>query len=310
MKRDSEPTHSLMRLGRRIVSRVMRMSPVEEVDSEFDFHVEMRVRDNLGRGMSWKEARADAVERFGDLDRVKAVCRDIAERREAKKAWRDWIAGWTQDVRFAFRQIRKRPGFALLAILTLTIGIGANTAVFSVVNGVLLRPLPFTDAGRLVGLYNRYLPESGYDWPQFPLSLPEVLDYRDQTEAMASVGYHRWYTGDWCHLSVSTCGEQPVPARCPVLLREAWERVVEEVLLNGVVQRFGRTVLTMRLSKLLDLENSDILTVDAAMKKASTWLPGHDQSAALNVPMPEPDELEKDIAALETFRLAIEKRRK
>lgn len=93
------------------------------------------------------------------------------------------------------------------------------------------------------------------------------------------------------------------------LLREAWERAVEEVLLNAVVLRFGREVQTKRLEKLLDLQASDIRTVDAAMTKCSALLPGHDQPPGVNVSMPGPDELSKDVEQLESWRQAIVKRR-
>ena len=95
-----------------------------------------------------------------------------------------------QDLRFTF-QFRRHPGYATVCVLTLAIAIGANTAVFSVLDGVLLQPLPYPEPDRLVRLLNRYLPESGYDVPRFPLSLAEILDYREQAEALQSVGYYQ-----------------------------------------------------------------------------------------------------------------------
>ena len=79
-----------------------------------------------------------------------------------------------QDVRFALRLIRRQPSYALFVVLTLAIGIGANTAVFSVVNGVLLKPLPFAESDRLVAIWGRFDPESGFDFPQFVLSIPST----------------------------------------------------------------------------------------------------------------------------------------
>ena len=73
---------------------------------------------------------------------------------------------------FALRQMGRNPGFAAVVVLTLGLAIGANSAVFSVVNGVLLRPLPFEEPERLVSLWTRYLPSSGLDIPQFALSPP------------------------------------------------------------------------------------------------------------------------------------------
>ena len=95
--------------------------------------------------------------------------------------------GFVQDFRHALRSLRRQPGFSLFVIATLAVGIGANTAVFSVVNGVLLRPLPFAESDRLVAVWGRFDPESGFDFPQFSLSAPEFLDYRTATKAMEDV---------------------------------------------------------------------------------------------------------------------------
>ena len=104
-----------------------------------------------------------------------------------------WLDDLARDLAFGWRTLRRSPGFAAVAVLTLTIAIGANTAVFSVVNGILLQPLPYHAPDDLVALYDRYIPESGLDIPQMPMSLPEVLDYRDQARAVAQVGYFRVY---------------------------------------------------------------------------------------------------------------------
>ena len=92
-----------------------------------------------------------------------------------------------QDFRYAARMLRRQPGFAAFVVLTLAIGIGANTAVFSVVNGVLLKPLPFPESDRLVSVIGRFDPESGFNFPEFPLSGPEFVDYRAESKAMEDV---------------------------------------------------------------------------------------------------------------------------
>jgi len=93
------------------------------------------------------------------------------------------------------------------------------------------------------------------------------------------------------------------------LLREAWERAVEEVLLNGLVERYRPSVQTQRLAKLSDITDADCQTVDIAMTKCSTWLPGHDQAAAARAPVPTATELKTDIEALETWVKSVRKRR-
>ena len=92
-----------------------------------------------------------------------------------------------QDARFALRLLRRQPLYALFVVATLAVGIGAVTAVFSVVNGVLLRPLPYDRPDELVGVRTYFHPESGFDFPDFPMSPPEYLDYRNASRALAGV---------------------------------------------------------------------------------------------------------------------------
>jgi putative ABC transport system permease protein len=97
------------------------------------------------------------------------------------------MTGFVQDARYAVRLLRRQPAFALFVILTLAIGVAANAAVFSVVNGVLLRPLPFEDSDRLVAIWGRFDPESGFNFPQFVLSNPEYLDYKNHSRAVGEM---------------------------------------------------------------------------------------------------------------------------
>lgn len=94
------------------------------------------------------------------------------------------------------------------------------------------------------------------------------------------------------------------------LLREAWERALEEVLLNGIVERYRPSVQTQRLAMISDVTDEDCQALDVAMTKCSRWLPGHDQAAAARAPVPEPPELKDDIDALENWVAAIQKRRR
>ena len=92
-------------------------------------------------------------------------------------------------------------------------------------------------------------------------------------------------------------------------LREAWERGLEEVLLEGTVERFRESIQTLPIQRLSDIDEEDCKVLSAGMKKSSTWLPGHDQAAAVNAPIPPPQELEGDIRALEKWVERIRKRR-
>lgn len=112
-----------------------------DLDEELQFHLDARAHDNIVCGMSDQEAREDAARRFGN--------RTLAMERTLDADMLVWLETLWRDFAFACRGLRKNPGFTMIAVLVLALGIGANTAVFTVVNGVLLRPLPFREPSRL-----------------------------------------------------------------------------------------------------------------------------------------------------------------
>ncbi|MCA9739725.1 MAG: ABC transporter permease [Gemmatimonadetes bacterium] len=166
--------------------------PVErEVDEELAFHIAMRVRELTARGWSEEAARAEALRRFGDIERVKSTCRDLGRRRDGRMRRKRWWDETTQDLRFAVRQFRRDWSFAGVAALTLTLAIGATVAAFSVAWGVAVQPLPYPDADRIVDVWMRYLPPSGFDIPKFDLSGPEALDLAEETGSLEAVAFYR-----------------------------------------------------------------------------------------------------------------------
>jgi predicted permease len=142
-----------MTFGRSLRSRFWRGSVEAEVDNEFAFHVEMRVRELVERGMSPADARREAIRRFGDIHKVNAICRDLGRRRDKEMRRIEYVSELTQDVTFALRQLAHNPGFTIVAIVTLALGIGATAAIFSVVQSVILRPLPVPQPDRIVAIY-------------------------------------------------------------------------------------------------------------------------------------------------------------
>jgi len=168
--------------------RVVPPTVEKEVNEEFSFHVDMRVRELVEMGWDAGDARAKAIRRFGDIERVKADCRQLGTRRDVSMNRRLWWDEIVQDLGYALRQLRRAPSFAAITVLTLGIAIGANTAVFSVVNGVLLAPLPFPEPDELAVLWTRYLPESGFDIDKFSMSGPEYLDIHETSTALESSG--------------------------------------------------------------------------------------------------------------------------
>ena len=148
----------------------------QELDEELQYHVEQQTAENIRQGMTPREARATALRALGNIEFRKEQVRDTRGTRGIEE-----LSG---DVRFAFRTLRRAPGFALTVILTLALGIGANTAMFTVLRGTLLRPLPNRDGGRLV--YLRQTSQSALD-KNVSFSVPEVADFRAATKTLGSI---------------------------------------------------------------------------------------------------------------------------
>src|SRR3954464_2783833 len=126
-----------------------------DVGDEIRFHLDMRVNELVERGMTREEASREARRHLGDVAAIEAECRDVRAVRTRERGRREWARGLAMDLRFALRTLRTNAGFTLAAVFTLGLGIGAAAAVFAVVDGVLLRPLPYADPSRLTMIWLR-----------------------------------------------------------------------------------------------------------------------------------------------------------
>jgi predicted permease len=164
-----------------------RRRRTREIRAELADHVERRAAALMAAGYTKEGARAEAERRLGNASRVEEACMRIAERRRSRLRLAGWLEDTARDVRVAVRAYRRRPVLAGGVMLTIALAIGAATAVFSVVRGVLLAPLSYPRAHELYSVYTRYLPATGYDFEYFTISGPELVEYRAMTRAMAGV---------------------------------------------------------------------------------------------------------------------------
>jgi len=162
--------------GLRLRSVFRRGAVERELDEELQYHVEQQTAENVRNGMSPRDARNAALRAIGGLEFRKEQVRDTRGTR--------WLDEISSDLSFAFRSLRRARGFTLAVVVTLALGIGANTAMFTLLRGTLLRPLPNREGDRLV-----YLRQSapGSDQANISFSVPEVTDFRAEAKSLSSI---------------------------------------------------------------------------------------------------------------------------
>ncbi len=163
------------KLRLRFRSLFKRSRVEQELSDEVRFHLEKLIEERVAKGLTGEQARYAALRELGRIEQIKEECRDM--RRV------NYIENFIQDIRYGLRTLVKRPGFTSAAVIALALGIGANTAIFSVVNGVLLRSLPYRDPDHLVvvSLLDQKSRES------FPLCDADFLDWRAQNHVFSSI---------------------------------------------------------------------------------------------------------------------------
>ena len=144
-----------------------------ELDKELRYHVERQTEENIAAGMNAREAREAASRMFGGVSQIEEECREMRRTQ--------YLENFLQDLRYAVRMLGKNPTFTVVIVLTLALSIGANSAIFSVIDGVLLMPLPYPQAERIARVFYR-----STSYPKFPLNPWDFLDFRARNRSFES----------------------------------------------------------------------------------------------------------------------------
>ena len=168
--------------GWRRFRRLLGPDPAGDVEDELAFHIEMRAQDLVRRGEAPERARELAMRRFGDYESSHTECVEIDKRRIRHMARMEYLTELGQDTRYALRNLRRAPGFTAVAVASLALGIGATSAIFSVVHGVLIESLPYPAAERLHVVRTHYPDGTGY-----PLSPPDFMSVREGAQGFEQV---------------------------------------------------------------------------------------------------------------------------
>lgn len=162
---------------------------VDEVDRELDYHLQRRADELIAAGMEASEARRRVRDEFGDVEGTRRYCARMTARSERRQRRQRWLADLGQDVRYALRTMRRSPTFTAIAVLIMALGIGATTAVFSIIDAVLLQPLDYPEAERLVQVWETDRADGALDDPVSPVDLKDWQAQSSALEAIAGYGY-------------------------------------------------------------------------------------------------------------------------
>ena len=169
-------------MKRSLRSWLWRIPIDDEIEEELDLHIELRTRELIARGMDPAAAREMAIRRLGHLTSLKRTMTDLGKKRDREMHISLWLGDLRDDLKYALRQLWHAPAFTLVATVTLALGIGANSAIFALVDATLLRPLPFGQPDRLVAIW-----ESGGKTPRSYVSPLNMVDWNARSRTFEKI---------------------------------------------------------------------------------------------------------------------------
>jgi predicted permease len=263
-----------------------------DVDDELQLHAELRMRDYMAAGMPEEDARAAAARRIGDLTEARRQCLTISTRRHRRMTRTHTLDAFRQDLRFALRMLARQKAWTAVAVLTLALGIGASAAVFSVMNSVVLHPLPFHDSDRVVTIWLRNATQGMMTTPDHEViaawqannhTFESIQEYEEGTVTLSAAGEAATLNAIWMQPDLPRFVGMPIVYGRSFTAAEAADSNAHVAIISEALwhQRFGsRDVLGSRI--LLDKTPYVIVGVAPASLRLHTvmvsgptqvWLP-------------------------------------